>query len=84
VFGVDYYYELFGIDMGALSSRVYAGATLEVGNTYLPGESITWPSLRQAAAIYIGAETPLGPVYLGGGWTDSDRTRLYLIIGQQF
>jgi len=84
VVALDYHYELLGLDLGALSTRLFAGVTLEAGNTYFQDDSITWPSLRTGAAVYVGAATPIGPVYLGGGWTDPDRTRFYLILGAQY
>ena len=84
VVALDYYYELVGLELAALSTRLFAGITLEAGNTYFQADSITWPSLRTGAAVYVGAATPIGPVYLGGGWTDPDRTRLYLLLGAQF
>ena len=65
-------------------SRVFAGGSLEAGNTYLEGEPITWSSLRFGGSVYVGAATPLGPIHLGWGWTDPDRDRFYLIIGQRY
>jgi len=82
--GVDYAYEMFTLGQGPLSTRVYAGLTLETGNTYLEGDPVTWSSLRPSAAVWVGAASPLGPAYLGWGWTDPDRNRFYLILGERF
>ena len=84
VAGVDYWFELFGLEEGPLRSRVFAGASLEAGNAYIEGDPITWSSLRTGGALWVGAATPLGPFYLGWGWTDPDRSRVYLIIGDRY
>jgi len=84
VVGVDYYYEWFSFGQGPFGGKVFAGMTLESGSTYLEGDPITWSSLRSGAALWVGAATSLGPIYLGWGWTDPDRNRAYLIIGDRF
>lgn len=84
VFGLFYYYEIKGLSLGPIGNRLYAGMTFEAGNVYARDESITWDSLRYGGAIFAGAETPLGPAYLGWGWTEPDRDRFYLVIGDRF
>ena len=81
---LGYYRELSRIDLGALSSRVYAGASVEVGNVYDPGDPVTWDTLRHNGAVYLGAQTIMGPAYLGVGFAEGGERRLYLIIGQRF
>jgi NTE family protein len=84
VFGLFYYYEIKGLSLGPIGNRLYAGMSLEAGNVYERDESITWESLRYGGAIFAGAETPLGPAYLGWGWTEPNRDRFYLVIGDRF
>ena len=43
------------------------------------------PSGRMSReAPTTGAATPLGPAYFGWGWTQPDRNRWYLVIGERF
>jgi NTE family protein len=81
---LGYYRELSRLDLGALSSGVYAGASVEVGNVYHPGDPVTWDSLRHNGAVYLGAQTVIGPAYLGVGFADGGERRLYFMIGQRF
>jgi NTE family protein len=76
-------YRLTGFRLAGFSVRVYAGLSLEAGNVFAADESITGSSLRTAWGAFIGADTPLGPLYLGYGRTD-DRDRIYLAIGDRF
>jgi NTE family protein len=79
-----YYRELTKFDLGSLTQRMYAGFSLEGGNVYNPGDPLTWESLRYSAAIFAGADTVVGPAYLGYGYAQGGRTSFYLIIGQRF
>ncbi|HKQ60737.1 MAG TPA: patatin-like phospholipase family protein, partial [Candidatus Polarisedimenticolaceae bacterium] len=78
-----YYRELRRFDLGALSSKLLAGLSLEAGNVYADDAAVTWRSLHHGGAVFLGAETVLGPAYLGYGVTDGERNRIYLIIGQR-
>jgi len=79
-----YYRELTSFSLGALTQRMYAGLSLEAGQVYTGDEPVTWPSLRRAGSLYVGADTVLGPVYLGFGYAEGNRKSVYLSIGQRF
>jgi len=79
-----YYRELAKFDLGSLTNRMYAGFSLEAGNTYQPGDAVTWPSLRRAGSIFLGADTFLGPAYFGYGYCEGGFDAVYLVIGQRF
>ncbi len=81
---VALYRELAKLDFGALSQRVYVGIALEAGNAWVEDDPMTWASLRYGGAVYVGAETVLGPVFLGWGWTDPDRRSFSFILGERF
>jgi NTE family protein len=63
---------------------MYAGMSLETGNTYLKDDPIGWSSLRRGGSIFLGARTVIGPVYLGYGYTEGGNSRIYFLIGQRF
>ena len=50
----------------------------KVGTPYTETELTGW---IRSGAIYIGGETPLGPVYLGYGRSDQGASSLYLFLG---
>jgi NTE family protein len=79
-----YYRELTSFDLGSLTQRMYVGFSLEGGNVYAPADPLTWPSLRYSGSIYAGADTVVGPAYLGFGYAEGGRKSVYLIIGQRF
>ena len=79
-----YYRELTSFSLGALTQRMYAGLSLEGGQVYTGDEPVTWPSIRRAASLYVGADTVLGPVYLAWGYAEGNRKSVYLSIGQRF
>lgn len=57
------------------------GVALEagkVGNPYTETELNGWIT---SGAVYVGGETPLGPVYLGYGRSDQGASSLYLFLG---
>ena len=79
-----YYRELKGLDLGTLSNRVYAGASLEAGNAYTEGEPVTAGSLRHGGGVFLGAKTVIGPVYLGYGFGDGGDRLVYFFFGERF
>src|SRR6185503_454430 len=80
VFGeVIAYYALKRIDLGALTQGVYAGISLEAGQVYFKDDAIAWDNLLTGASFFLGARTVLGPVYLGYGYTEGGRDRIYFI-----
>jgi NTE family protein len=78
------YRRLTVLKLGAVSSNFYAGLSGEAGNVYPDADSVTWPSLRVGGSVFVGADTPLGPVILAMGWTEPGRNRLHIQIGQRF
>ena len=79
-----YYRELTRFDLGSLTQRMYAGISFEAGSVYGPLDPVSFASLRRAGSIYAGADTVIGPVYLGFGYAEGGQKSVYLIIGQRF
>ena len=64
-----------------LRGDMRAGLALEtakVGRPYIETNRTGW---LNSATLYLGGETPLGPVYLGYGQSDSGASSVYLFIG---
>ncbi len=75
--------QLFSQDLAGIRLRFYAGMSLEAGNVYDHDDSIDFDSLMNSWSLFVGAETPIGPLFVGYGYTDGD-DRVYLAIGQYF
>jgi len=78
------YYALKKFDLGALTQGVYLGLSLEAGQVYLRDDAVAWDTLLTGGSFFFGARTVLGPVYLGYGYTEGGRDRIYFLIGQRF
>jgi NTE family protein len=79
-----YYRQLTTFTLGSMTQRMFAGVSLETGNVYNPGDPVTWASLRLSGAIFVGADTVLGPAYLGYGYAEGGQESAYIIIGRRF
>ena len=78
------YYSLARLDLGSLTQGVYLGLSLEAGQVYQRDDAIDWDSLLKGGSLFLGARTVLGPVYLGYGFTEGGRDRIYFLLGQRF
>ena len=63
--------------------KAYAGASLELGNVWRDSSDIFNDTIF-AGSAFIGADTPIGPIYLGYGHTDTGKGSLYLFLGPLF
>ena len=63
--------------------KAYAGASVELGNVWQDSGDIFRNTIF-AGSAFIGADTPIGPLYLGYGHTDTGSGSLYLFLGPLF
>jgi len=68
----------------AFTIPIYLGGSLEIGNTWENTDAIKLDSLLTAGSLFLGLDTPLGPLYLGGGYAEGGNGSLYLFLGQTF
>jgi NTE family protein len=64
-----------------VGTGVYLGASFETGNAWLTSSDIRWDNLRYAGSLYLGAETLLGPLYIGWGRASGGFSSFYLALG---
>jgi NTE family protein len=57
------------------------GLSLEAGRARDRFTETGLDDWQQAGAVYLGGETPLGPLYLGYGYAKGGRSSLYLFLG---
>lgn len=62
----------------------FAGFTLEAGNVWLENDDIGFDDLRYSGSLFVGADSPLGPVYFAVGYSDSDDFAAYFYVGNPF
>jgi NTE family protein len=67
---------------GDIRMPVYAGFSLEAGNAVARDASLGWSDLRRAMALYVGADSLFGPVYLAVGRTIGGASGFYLLWGR--
>ena len=67
-----------------LGGNIYAGLIGELGQTWLADQESVLASQRAGFSAFLGAETLLGPVYLGYGWTDGGDDSVYFYLGHVF
>jgi NTE family protein len=68
-------------DLGTSLVTTYAGASLELGNTWAQRDEIGFDDVRVAGSLFVGADTIIGPVYLGYGYADGGNNAIYLYLG---
>jgi NTE family protein len=62
----------------------YAGVTLEAGNTWFFSDDIAASDLRYSGSLFVGAESPLGPLYFALGYSDNGDAAVYFYLGNPF
>jgi NTE family protein len=68
----------------AFTTPIFAGGSLEVGGAWHNYGDITPDSLIPAGSLFLGADTFLGPFYLGAGLAKGGNASLYLMLGKPF
>jgi NTE family protein len=69
---------------GVLNVPAYAGLSFEIGNTWATRRDINLGSARHDVALFLGADTYLGPVYIAAGYDDQGHSGFYLFLGRSF
>jgi NTE family protein len=62
----------------------YAGITLEMGNAWQNRADISLSNAIAGGTLWVGADTPIGPVYLAYGRAETDDDAFYLFLGPIF
>ena len=62
----------------------YLGGSIELGNAWQSRSDISLDNTVAAGSLFLGAHTPLGPVYLGYGKAQGGNGSIYLYLGNPF
>lgn len=63
------------------STPIFVGASLEAGNTWQSKSQVRFDSLIYAGSLFLGVQTPLGPLFLGYGYAEGGHNSIYLTFG---
>jgi NTE family protein len=65
-----------------LTRGFFAGASAELGNAWARRSRVHWRDLRSGYSLFLGADTGLGPLYLGLTWAPQGLSGVYLQLGR--
>ena len=82
--GAIYYRRIAGGPGYLAQTPLYLGGLVEAGNLWNSRSEISLGDLRWSTSVFIGADTLIGPVYLGFALGDGGQTSAFLFIGQIF
>jgi len=82
--GVIYYRQVGGGLRLLTQTTFYMGGLFEVGNVWNQRSDMSLHDLHTSASLFFGADTFLGPVYLGYAVGDDGHRTGYLYIGKIF
>jgi NTE family protein len=61
--------------------QAYLGGSLELGNVWQDKDDIGLDNTLIGASVFLGLDTPIGPLYFAYGRTDEDDDSLYVYLG---
>jgi len=62
----------------------YIGGSLELGNVWEDRSDISVDSAIASGSVFLGADTPIGPFYMGYGHAEGGNSSLFLFLGKAF
>lgn len=81
LFGSVAYLRRIGQLPSVIGGGFYAGGTLEAGNAWRESSDVSLGDLKLCGSVFLGGDTPLGPVYLGLGNGKGGDAILYFLVG---
>jgi NTE family protein len=82
---LKYTYEIKdGGFFGSLNAPLYAGFSLEAGETWGRYNKFGNANLKESGTVYLAADTLLGPFYLAYGFSADGQNSAYLYLGEKF
>jgi len=60
----------------------YVGASLEAGNAWASRQQMRLTDLRGGGSLYLGADTGIGPMFLGLTWAPQGEAGIALLVGR--
>ncbi|MBQ1783296.1 MAG: patatin-like phospholipase family protein [Gammaproteobacteria bacterium] len=79
-----YNYQVADNDFGAFKAPLYVGLSLESGNVWDKGDSVDYHEVIWASSLFVGWDSPLGPIYLAYGRAEGPWDSIYFYLGDTF
>lgn len=81
---VTYLREIGRFATSIVGGATYLGVSFEAGNTWTDGADVSLSDLRYAGSVFLGVDSPLGPVYVSYGIAEGSRRSLSFSLGVPF
>ncbi len=78
------YFYRFGKLPFTWGDSLYLGGSIEAGNVWNSSSEMELSDLLWNSSLLVGADTPLGPLYLSYGFTEKTRGVFYVYLGRKF
>lgn len=82
--GAIFYRRVAGGPGYLAQTPLYIGGLLEAGNVWNRSSEMRLDDLRWSSSVFVGADTLIGPIYLGFALGDGGQTSAFLFVGQLF
>lgn len=77
------YYRAFRRDVDIVGTDLFGAAWFEAGNIWKDNRAVRIEDLLYTGTVAVGADTILGPVYLGYGRTHEGADSVFITVGRQ-
>lgn len=64
--------------------KTYVGASLERGNVWQNSKDVSFGNTITAGSVFLGVDTPIGPLYLTYGHANTGDYSFYIYLGPRF
>jgi len=81
---VTYLREINRFKTSIIGGAYYLGVSLEAGNVWKTGSDVSLSDLRYAGSVFIGIDSPLGPVFVAYGKAEGGRSAVTFQLGVAF
>jgi NTE family protein len=79
-----YYRQIGRAGPGYFDVPTYLGVSFEAGNVWQSRSEASFGNTQKNASVFLGMDTPLGPVYLATGFDTHGHQAFYLFLGRTF
>ncbi|NWH08211.1 MAG: patatin-like phospholipase family protein [Alphaproteobacteria bacterium] len=82
--GMIYAVKINDADPTFFGVPLYAGMTVEAGNAWADRDDASLDDVIVGGSVFLGADTLLGPAYIGYGHAEGGRETVFLFLGRPF
>jgi len=69
---------------GLFEYPAYMGFSIEAGNVWQTRDDVDLGELEMGGSLFLGADSPFGPIYLAAGLAENGEQAFYLMLGKTF